>query len=128
MNTRTAHSQYMGAMIWGVSSALHEATEIDRRDARYVNNSLADYLVPVNADIQNVDVIIVPENAISSIPLASRALESWAMWAPLRPLPTQSIMRQAFASDNCRSGLKTCWRPRRPELSYAEITQGDLPS
>jgi xanthine dehydrogenase YagR molybdenum-binding subunit len=61
MNTRTAHSQYMGAMIWGIASALHEATEIDRRDARYVNNNLADYLIPVNADIQEVDVILVPE-------------------------------------------------------------------
>ena len=30
MNTRTARSQYMGGMIWGISSALHEATEIDR--------------------------------------------------------------------------------------------------
>jgi xanthine dehydrogenase YagR molybdenum-binding subunit len=61
MNTRTARSQYMGAMIWGISSALHEATEIDHRNARYVNDNLADYLVPVNADIQNVDVILVPE-------------------------------------------------------------------
>ena len=39
-------------MIWGLSSALHEETEIDRRAARYVNDNLADYLVPVNADIQ----------------------------------------------------------------------------
>jgi xanthine dehydrogenase YagR molybdenum-binding subunit len=61
MNTRTARSQYMGAMIWGISSALHEATEIDPRNARYVNSSLADYLVPVNADIAEVDVILVPE-------------------------------------------------------------------
>jgi xanthine dehydrogenase YagR molybdenum-binding subunit len=61
MNTRTAHSQYMGAMIWGISSALHEATEIDRRVGRYINDNLADYLIPVNADIQNVDVILVPE-------------------------------------------------------------------
>jgi xanthine dehydrogenase YagR molybdenum-binding subunit len=61
MNTRTARSQYMGAMIWGVSSALHEATEIDPRNARYVNDNLADYLVPVNADIRELDVILVPE-------------------------------------------------------------------
>jgi xanthine dehydrogenase YagR molybdenum-binding subunit len=61
MNTRTARSQYMGAMIWGISSALHEATEIDRRVGRYINDNLADYLIPVNADIQNVDVILVPE-------------------------------------------------------------------
>jgi xanthine dehydrogenase YagR molybdenum-binding subunit len=61
MNTRTARSQYMGAMIWGISSALHEATEIDPRVARYVNDNLADYLIPVNADIQQLDVILVPE-------------------------------------------------------------------
>ena len=61
MNTRTARSQYMGAMIWGISSALHEATEIDPRNARYVNDNFADYLVPVNADIQQIEVILVPE-------------------------------------------------------------------
>jgi xanthine dehydrogenase YagR molybdenum-binding subunit len=61
MNTRTAHSQYVGGMIWGISSALHEATEIDSRRARYVNDNLADYLIPVNADIGEVEVILVPE-------------------------------------------------------------------
>jgi xanthine dehydrogenase YagR molybdenum-binding subunit len=61
MNTRTARSQYMGGMIWGISSALHEATEIDRKRARYVNDNLADYLMPVNADIQELQVILVPE-------------------------------------------------------------------
>jgi xanthine dehydrogenase YagR molybdenum-binding subunit len=61
MNPRTARSQYMGGMIWGISSALHEATEIDPRNARYVNDNLADYLVPVNADINQLEVILVPE-------------------------------------------------------------------
>jgi len=61
MNTRTARSQLMGGMIWGVSSALHEATEIDPRVARYVNDNLADYLVPVNADVQDVEVLLIPE-------------------------------------------------------------------
>jgi xanthine dehydrogenase YagR molybdenum-binding subunit len=61
MNTRTARSQYLGGMIWGVSSALHEATEIDSRVARYVNDNLADYQIPVNADVADVDIILVPE-------------------------------------------------------------------
>jgi len=61
VNTRTARSQLMGGMIWGVGQALHEATEIDRRAARYVNRDLQDYLVPVNADIHDVEVILVPE-------------------------------------------------------------------
>src|SRR5579862_3264205 len=61
LNTRTVHSQLMGGMIWGISSALHEATEIDMRYARYVNDNLADYMVPVNADVKDVQVILVSE-------------------------------------------------------------------
>jgi xanthine dehydrogenase YagR molybdenum-binding subunit len=61
MNTRTAHSQLMGGMIWGIGSALHEATDIDTKYARYVNDNLADYQVPVNADVKDVQVISVPE-------------------------------------------------------------------
>ncbi len=61
MNTRTARSQYLGGMIWGVSSALHESTELDVKRARYVNDNLAEYLVPVNADIEEVTIIMVPE-------------------------------------------------------------------
>ncbi|AVA24894.1 xanthine dehydrogenase family protein molybdopterin-binding subunit [Rhizobium sp. NXC24] len=61
MNTRTARSQLMGGMIWGISSALHEATEFDRREARVVNRDLQDYLVPVNADVKDLKVILVPE-------------------------------------------------------------------
>ncbi len=54
MNPRTARSQLMGAQIWGISAALHEATEIDRRSARYTNADLSEYLLPVNADIGEV--------------------------------------------------------------------------
>ncbi|RUU14682.1 xanthine dehydrogenase family protein molybdopterin-binding subunit [Mesorhizobium sp. USDA-HM6] len=61
MNTRTARSQLMGGMIWGVGQALHEATEVDQRHARYVNRDLQDYLVPVNADIRDLQVILIPE-------------------------------------------------------------------
>lgn len=61
MNPRTARSQLMGGMIWGISSALLEVTEIDRKRARYVNDNLADYLVPVNADVNAIDVILLSE-------------------------------------------------------------------
>lgn len=57
----TARSQLLGGMIWGIGSALHEATDIDPRAARYMNADLAEYLIPVNADIGEVDVIFVPE-------------------------------------------------------------------
>jgi xanthine dehydrogenase YagR molybdenum-binding subunit len=74
MNTRTAHSQYVGGMIWGIGSALHEATEIDRLRARYVNDNLADYLVPVNADIDQLEAILVPEEDTKVNPLGIKGL------------------------------------------------------
>jgi xanthine dehydrogenase YagR molybdenum-binding subunit len=61
VNPLTAQSQLMGGLIWGISSALHEATEIDLRTARYVNDNLADYLIAVSADVPDVRVLIVPE-------------------------------------------------------------------
>lgn len=74
MNARTARSQYLGAMIWGISSALHEHTELDARYGRYVNTNLADYLVPVNADIGEVEAIIVPEADRSVNPLGIKGI------------------------------------------------------
>ena len=61
VNPRTAESQLSGGLIWGLSSALHEATDIDERAARFVNADLAEYLIPVNADIGTVKVIMLPE-------------------------------------------------------------------
>ena len=39
MNPRTARSQLVGGMIWGISSALHEETEMDIQRAKYVNDN-----------------------------------------------------------------------------------------
>jgi xanthine dehydrogenase YagR molybdenum-binding subunit len=61
MNTRTARSQLMSGLIWGMSAALLEATELDATAARTVNRDLQDYLVPVNADVEEVHVIMLPE-------------------------------------------------------------------
>jgi len=61
VNPRTARSQLMGGLIWGVSAALHEQTELDLRSARTVNRDLQDYLIPVNADIGSVDVLMLSE-------------------------------------------------------------------
>ena len=62
VNPLTAYSQFMGGAIWGLSSALLEETELDQGTARYINDNLADYLVPVNADVPSIEVIMVPEN------------------------------------------------------------------
>ncbi len=54
-------SRYVGAMIWGMEMALMEATEMDRRRARYTNDNFADYLIAVNADVPEVQVLMIPE-------------------------------------------------------------------
>jgi xanthine dehydrogenase YagR molybdenum-binding subunit len=74
VNPITAQSQLMGGMIWGISAALHEKTEIDRNLARYYNDDLAEYLVPVNADIGEVEVIFVPEEDHDVNPLGIKGV------------------------------------------------------
>ncbi|MBV8797836.1 MAG: molybdopterin-dependent oxidoreductase, partial [Hyphomicrobiales bacterium] len=78
VNPRTARSQLMGGVIWGLSSALHEATELDERTARYVNTDLADYLIPVNADIQTMMSFSFPKRTIGLTPSGSKAWASSA--------------------------------------------------
>jgi xanthine dehydrogenase YagR molybdenum-binding subunit len=74
VNPVTAHSQFMGGAIWGLSSALLEKTEMDQDTARYVNNNLADYLVPVNADVPSIDIIMVPEKDEQVNPLGIKGI------------------------------------------------------
>lgn len=58
INDQAARSQLMGGMIWGVSAALHEGLEIEA-NGRLANGDFASYLLPVNADIPQVDVQFV---------------------------------------------------------------------
>jgi xanthine dehydrogenase YagR molybdenum-binding subunit len=74
INSKTAHSQFMGGAIWGLSSALFEATELDQASARYVNDNLADYLIPVNADVPSVEIIMVPEQDERVNPLGIKGI------------------------------------------------------
>jgi xanthine dehydrogenase YagR molybdenum-binding subunit len=74
VNPLTAHSQYMGGMIWGLGAALEEKTEIDLRHARYVNDNISEYHVPVNADIAKVEVIMVPEQDERVNPLGIKGI------------------------------------------------------
>ena len=59
LNAKTARSQLQGGIVWGVSLALLEHAILDRRAGRIVNANLAEYHVPVNADIGEVDVSFV---------------------------------------------------------------------
>jgi xanthine dehydrogenase YagR molybdenum-binding subunit len=61
LNLKTARSQFMGGMVWGIGLALLEHTHRDSASGRIVTRDLADYHVPVNLDVPELDVIIVPE-------------------------------------------------------------------
>ncbi|MGW1759657.1 xanthine dehydrogenase family protein molybdopterin-binding subunit [Streptomyces mirabilis] len=59
LNARTARSQAMGGMLWGLGHALLESTLVDAREGRWANTGLGEYLVPVNADAPDIDIEFV---------------------------------------------------------------------
>ena len=61
LNVKTARSQLTGGMIWGVGSALGEGNAVDPRYGSLINQDLAQYLVPVQADIGDLDAIMLDE-------------------------------------------------------------------
>jgi len=62
INPRLVRSQYFGGMIWGIGFALQEEAITDRRTGRIMNSDLAEYHVPVNADVPALEAILVPED------------------------------------------------------------------
>jgi xanthine dehydrogenase YagR molybdenum-binding subunit len=62
INPKTARSQILGGVVWGVGMALHEETLTDHALGRPMNHNLAEYHVPVNADIGDIDVVFVDEH------------------------------------------------------------------
>lgn len=62
INPKTARSQILGGMIWGISKALREETISDHHLGKYMNRNLAEYHIPVHADIHDLEVIFVEES------------------------------------------------------------------
>lgn len=71
VSPRTAASQVRGGVVWALGATLQEGTEVDPRYGGYLNNDLADYVVPVNADIGEIDVGFIdrPDPLANSIGL-----------------------------------------------------------
>lgn len=69
LNQKTAHSQIMGGIVWGLGAALEEQTILDECCGRFVNSNLAEYHVPVNADVQDLDISFInkPDPYINSL-------------------------------------------------------------
>ncbi len=62
INPLLVRSQLLGGMIWGVSFALHEQAVMDRRSGRTLNANLAEYHIPVNADVPGVEALMIDEH------------------------------------------------------------------
>ena len=69
LNEKTGKSQLMGGIVWGLGAALEEASELDPRYGRIVNANLAEYHIPVNADVGTIDVSVlnVPDPRFNSL-------------------------------------------------------------
>jgi xanthine dehydrogenase YagR molybdenum-binding subunit len=75
LNAKTARSQAIGGMVFGVGAALHEDLVLDPRFGYFVNHDLAEYHVPVHADIPpNVEAIFLPELDERANPLKSKGI------------------------------------------------------
>jgi xanthine dehydrogenase YagR molybdenum-binding subunit len=74
MNSKLAQSQLQGGIVWGVSMALFEKSDLDERYGRFANGNLAEYHVPVNADIGNIEVSFVDEEDAVFSPLGGRGI------------------------------------------------------
>ncbi len=74
INPKTARSQMTGGLIWGVGQALLERSEMDHRLGRFLSKNLAGYLIPVNADVGELDVAFINEPDPVINPLGARGI------------------------------------------------------
>jgi xanthine dehydrogenase YagR molybdenum-binding subunit len=74
LNAKTGRSQLIGGVVWGIGMALHEDALVDPASGRVVNANLAQYHVPVNADIVDIDITFVDENDQNFNPLGARGI------------------------------------------------------
>ena len=74
LNPKTARSQVLGSVVWGISMALMEESVMDHRFGRFMNHNYAEYHIPVNADVHDIDVIFVDEEDDKVNPLGIKGI------------------------------------------------------
>lgn len=79
LNRKTARSQVIGGVVWGIGTALHEETVMDPRNGAFVNRDLAEYHVPVNRDVPALDIVMIEEPDEKSNPLGSKGVGELAI-------------------------------------------------
>jgi xanthine dehydrogenase YagR molybdenum-binding subunit len=74
LNPKLARSQMIGGIVWGIAMALQEETLIDQRLGRIVNANLADYHIPVHADIITPEILFLEEEDLHINALGAKGL------------------------------------------------------
>jgi len=74
MNAKTARSQLIGGIVYGLGMALLEETHVDGETGRIVNANVAEYLMPVNADVPDIQTILVANDERTSNPLGAKGI------------------------------------------------------
>ncbi|RYZ89441.1 MAG: xanthine dehydrogenase family protein molybdopterin-binding subunit, partial [Proteobacteria bacterium] len=74
LNPKTARSQILGGVVWGISMALHEESVVDHKLGRIMNHNFSEYHIPVNRDIENIEVIFVEEEDKVVSPIGVKGL------------------------------------------------------
>ena len=74
MNHKTANSQVLGSIVWGIGIALMEEGLVDHRYGHYLNNNLSDYHVPVNADVPAISVHFIDQPDPNLDPMGAKGL------------------------------------------------------
>ncbi len=74
LNPKTARSQILGGVVMALGAALEEETFLDHKLGRFMNHNLAEYHIPVNADIDKIDVIFVQEDDPKTSPIGAKGL------------------------------------------------------
>ena len=102
INTKTAVSQIMGSVVWGIGMALHEETLIDHNFGRVMNANIAEYHVPVHADVHGIKAIFVEEPHSKVNPMRIKGVGEMELSELRPPSPTPSIIRLENACATCR--------------------------
>ncbi len=74
LNEKTARSQCLGGMTFGIGAALHEDLIHDERNGKVVNRDMAEYHVPVNADVPQLEVHFLDERDIHANPIQAKGI------------------------------------------------------
>jgi xanthine dehydrogenase YagR molybdenum-binding subunit len=72
LNIKTLRSQLHGGIVWGIGMTLLEESLMDARHGRFVNSNLAEYHVPVNADVPRIEVALIDEEDALVSPLGAK--------------------------------------------------------